>query len=77
MEYKENILGPAITLWTELSNIYTHHIKIWIRSSSMAERAWTDKDYEPKPDFLRRLTNHEQLMNRRGIPTAPATCQQC
>lgn len=77
MVNKDNILGCAITLWTEVSNIYTHHTKIWIRSSAMAERAWTDVEHEAKPDFLRRLSNHEQLMNRRGIPTAPATCEQC
>lgn len=66
-----------VTLWTEMSNLYTHHSRIWIRCSSLAERMWTEEDHDPKPDFLRRITAHERLMNRRGIPTAPATCQQC
>ena len=60
-----------------MSNMYTHHVRIWIRVSSLAERMWTDEEYEAKPDFFRRITAHERLMNRRGIPTAPATCQMC
>ena len=74
---KENILGAEVTLWSEINNRYTHHMKIWIRSSSTAERTWTTKKYNAKPDFFRRITAHERLMNRRGIPTAPGTCQQC
>lgn len=66
-----------MTLWTETSNLYTHHLKIWIRSSAMAEEAWSATQYQSKPDFFRRLTAHERLMNRRGIPTAPATNQYC
>lgn len=74
---KNNVLGAELTLWSELSNQYTHHQKIWIRSSSLAERSWTFDPINPKPDFFRRITAHERLMNRRGIPTSPATCQQC
>ena len=74
---KENVLGAEVTLWSEINNRYTHHMKIWIRSSSTAERTWTTESYDAKPNFFRRITAHERLMNRRGIPTAPATCQQC
>jgi len=52
-------------------------MKIWIRSSAFAERVWTTKEYQSKPDVLGRITAHERLMNRRGIPTAGATSQQC
>ena len=74
---KQNVLGAEITLWSEISNRFTHHLKIWIRGSSLAERTWTIANYPAKPNFFRRITAHERLMNRRGIPTAPATCQQC
>ncbi len=74
---KDDVIGVELTLWSEVSNQYSHHLKMWIRSSSMAERAWTSKEYRSKPDFFRRIVAHERLMNRRGIPTAPATCQQC
>lgn len=74
---KNDVLGAEIVLWSELSNEYTHHTKIWIRSSSLAERMWTETDYKSKPNFFKRLTSHERLMHRRGIPTSPATSQQC
>ena len=74
---KENVLGGEVCLWSEINNEYTHHMKIWIRSSSFAERVWNTKNFNPKPDFFRRITAHERLMHQRGIPTAPATCQQC
>lgn len=76
-KHPTKVLGAEVTLWSELSNQYTHHVKIWIRTSSLAERTWTIQDYPAKPDFFRRITAHERSMNRRGIPTAPATCQQC
>ena len=38
---KDEVIGVELTLWSEMSNQYTHHLKMWIRSSSMAERAWT------------------------------------
>lgn len=71
------MLGAEACLWSEVSNQYTHHIKIWIRTSSLAERLWNSNMVSVKPDVLRRITAHERLMNRRGIPTHPATCQQC
>ena len=52
-------------------------MKIWIRSSSFAERVWTTEQLPAKPEALGRVAAHEQLMNRRGIPTAGATSQQC
>lgn len=55
---KENVLGAEVTLWSEISNQYTHHLKIWIRSSSLAERTWTTENFNPKPDFFRRITAH-------------------
>lgn len=76
-QHKNKILGAEATLWSEISNKYTHHLKIWIRSSSLAERTWIISDQKAKPDFMRRLTEHERLMNRRGIPTATATCEIC
>jgi hypothetical protein len=74
---KNNVIGAELTLWSEVSNRYTHHLKMWIRSSSLAERVWNLATINPKPDFFRKITAHERLMNRRGIATAPATCQQC
>ena len=38
---KHNVLGAEVCLWSELSNQYVHHMKIWIRSSAFAERVWT------------------------------------
>jgi hypothetical protein len=32
----KNVIGAELTLWSEVSNQYTHHQKIWIRSSSLA-----------------------------------------
>ena len=52
-------------------------MKIWIRSASLAERTWTPEQLIAKPDTLGRITAQERLMNRRGIPTAGATSQQC
>jgi hypothetical protein len=49
-------------------------MKIWIRSSSIAERLWNTQNFNAKPDFFGRITAFERLMNRRGIPTAPGTC---
>lgn len=72
---KDNVIGGVVCLWSEMSNRYTHHTKIWIRSSAFAERIWnSNANNKVKPDGLRRVTAHERLMNRRGIPTAPATC---
>ena len=36
-----NVLGAELTLWSEIDNLYTHHTKMWIRSSAVAERLWT------------------------------------
>ena len=52
-------------------------MKIWIRTSSLAERTWTNEELVPKPDTLGRIAAQERLMNRRGIPTSGATSQQC
>lgn len=52
-------------------------MKIWIRGSSFAEKSWTPELLPAKPDALGRIAAHEQLMNRRGIPTSGATSQQC
>ena len=76
-ENKKNVLGAEVCLWSELSNQYMHHMKIWIRSSAFAERVWTTEPFIPKPDALGRVAAHEQLMNRRGVPTSGATSQQC
>ena len=70
-------MGLVLALWAQINNMYTHHTKIWIRTSSIAQKAWTASKIDSKSDFLRRITAHERLMNRRGIPTAPATSQQC
>lgn len=74
---KDNVLGAEVCLWSEMSNRYTHHQKIWIRSSSIAERLWNSNIKDVKPGALRRITAFERTLHRRGIPTAPATCQQC
>ena len=74
---KANVKGAEITLWGEVSNLYTHHVKIWIRGSSFAEDLWGKPQVVNPMNFLSRLTAHERLMNRRGIPTAPATSQYC
>ena len=76
-ENKKNVLGAEVCLWSELSNQFMHHMKIWIRSSAFAERVWTTEQFNPKPDVLGRVAAHQQLMNRRGIPTSGATSQQC
>lgn len=74
---KDNVLGAEVCLWSEVSNRYTHHTKIWARTSAFAERLWNPAVKTIKPGVLRRLTAHERLMNRKGIPTAPLTSQQC
>ena len=74
---KKNVLGAEVCLWSELSNQYIHHMKIWIRTSSFAERTWTPEEFMAKPDALGRIAAQEQLMHRRGIPTSGATSQQC
>lgn len=53
---KANVLGAEVCLWSEMSNRYTHHQKIWIRSSSLAERLWNSEIKTIKPGVLRRLT---------------------
>mgnify|MGYP000880668561 CR=1 FL=1 len=74
----KNIKGVIMQLWSHTSNRYTHHQKIWIRTSSIADQLWNEVEGEDqRTDALKRVTAHERLMNRRGIPTAPATCQQC
>ena len=74
---KQNVLGAELTLWSELSNRYMIHQKIWMRASAFAERCWNKASFNAKPDLLGRIAAHERLMNRRGIPTAPVTSQQC
>jgi hexosaminidase len=74
---KDNVLGAEACLWSEISNQFTHHLKIWMRTSSLAERLWNSKIRVIKPGVLRRLAKQERLMNRKGIATAPVTCQQC
>ena len=37
---REKVLGAEITLWGELNNRYTHHLKIWIRGSAFADDVW-------------------------------------
>lgn len=70
-------MGAEGTLWSEVSNKHTHHIKIWMRSSSLAERLWNAEIIDVKPGVMRRLVAHQRLMNRRGIPTAPITSEEC
>lgn len=70
-----NVLVAEVCLWSELSNKYTHHTKLWARTCSFAERLW-NPDVE-KLEVLKRIVVHEKLMNRKGIPTAPVTCRQC
>lgn len=55
---KDNVLGAEICLWSEINNRYTHHMKIWIRGSSLAERTWNTKAFPAKPDYFRRITAH-------------------
>ncbi len=74
---KNNVIGAEVCLWSELSNQYVHHMKIWIRSSAFAERAWNTDELIAKPVALGRIAAHERLMNTRGIPTSGATSQQC
>jgi hexosaminidase len=74
---KDNVLGAEACLWSEISNQFVHHIKIWMRTSSLAERLWNSNIQTIKPGVLRRLAKQERLMNRKGIATAPVTCQQC
>lgn len=74
---KDAIIGAEVCLWSEISNQYTHHIKIWMRTSSLAERLWNPDINNVKPGLLGRLAKHERVMHRRGIPTQPVTCQIC
>lgn len=46
---KDKVLGAEVCLWSELSNQYVHHMKIWIRSSSFAERVWNIGELNAKP----------------------------
>lgn len=57
-ENKNHVLGIELTLWAETNNIYTHHLKIWIRSSAMAERAWNSIEFESNLNFFRRMLSH-------------------
>lgn len=41
-EPSKYILGIEATLWGEVTNKYTHHQKIWIRCSSLAEQLWRE-----------------------------------
>lgn len=55
---KNNVLGAEVCLWSELSNQYVHHMKIWIRSSSFAERVWNTGEMSAKPEGLGRVAFH-------------------
>lgn len=48
-----------------------------MRSSSLAERLWNSEVTDIRPGVMRRIVAHQKLMNRRGIPTAPITSQEC
>ena len=70
-------MGAGINIWSEVNNQYTHHTKIWIRGSAFSDDIWGTPHSDQLYKFIGRLTAHERLMNRRGIPTAPATSQYC
>ena len=48
-----------------------------MRSSSLAERLWNPNVVFAKAEVMKRIVAHQKLMNRRGIPTAPITSQEC
>jgi hypothetical protein len=64
-------LGGEVLLWSELSNEYTHMIKLWLRSSAFAERMWNPNIDVIKPRVLSRLNSQMKRLNSRGVPTAP------
>ena len=70
-------MGSELTLWSENSNMYTHHTKIWIRGSAFADDLWGTPFAKESYKLLGRITAHERLLNRRGISTSPATSQYC
>jgi len=51
---KDRILGSETCLWSELNNDFTHDNYLWIRSSALAERLWTEKK-SGKLDVVKRL----------------------
>ena len=73
----QKVMGRSAVLWSWTSNEYTHHVKIWARTCAMAERLWNSKGDQRGSRVLERITRHVRIMDRRGIPTAPVTCQQC
>lgn len=74
---KDKVIGAEVVLWGETSNEFTHHIKLWLRASTLAERLWNSKIDKVRYSVWRRLARHGRIMDQRGIPHAPITCQQC
>lgn len=76
-ENRASVIGAELCLWSEVSNKHTHHVKNWMRSSSMAEKLWNSNIKKVSNGVMRRMVAHQKLMNRRGIPTAPITLEEC
>ncbi|XP_037295173.1 beta-hexosaminidase subunit beta isoform X2 [Manduca sexta] len=80
----DKIVGGEVCLWGETADDTDVIMKVWPRTSAVAERLWTGLDYmNPPKEFVttmdrRRIEEHVCRMRRRGIaaqpPNGPGFC---
>ena len=73
-----NIIGGEACMWAELNNAHTHDQKVWIRSSVIAEKFWTNFiDTKHVRLIVRRLSAQAARMKARGFKVSAVTVELC
>lgn len=70
-EFKQNVLGGEVCMWTEFADETNLVSRTWPRASAAAERLWSREDVRDKDEFLFRLEQIRCRMRFRGLQVEP------
>lgn len=78
-DFKGTVIGAECPLWGETNNESTHFMKLFIRSSVLADILWNPftKETEAYYDFVTRLLAMEDRMINSGFGVSPVTSDYC
>ena len=74
-----NIIGGESAIWSELNSGSTHDVKVWSRTSVIAERLWDTNIILAKNELniFKRLVSHNERMRKRGYKVASISSGLC